>query len=225
MVSIDEINITQLDALAGRGQGEFDDDVDEDDEEEQDEFDKSGEKLRLETEAGATQDSTYTPEIEASPSTVGSKGTRKWDDLHPISSGPRIDQELLKLSKIAAEKGLIKPKGKTSLQEWNEQQEATRHWKAQLKGGRRTTSNGPTSSRSTSSGATSSRSTSSGATSTHDARGREKKRLLLEKTIDEDPRPLESLKSNETVDLTGEKGNSPTHVFGSPSIEATFAEL
>ena len=76
-----------------------------------------------------------------------------------------------------------------------------------------------------SSGATSSRSTSSGATSTHDARGREKKRLLLEKTIDEDPRPLESLKSNETVDLTGEKGNSPTHVFGSPSIEATFAEL
>jgi len=347
MVCIDEINLTQLDALAGRGQGEFDDDVDENDEEEQDEFDKSGEKLRLETEAGATQDSTYTPEIEASPSTVGSKGTdglcsddidvikrgripsakavaqaaqnklkeanpkpmfkrpisvrpagsltfdstkppdpkdfmkifprpdfnifrvdqlkmcmaenkmvvgkssrkadmvekcaRKWDDLHPISSGPRIDQELLKLSKIAAEEGLIKPKGnKTGLQEWNEQQEATRHWKAQLKGGRRTTSDGPTSSRSTSSGATSSGSTtsgatssrstssgaiSSGATSTHDARGREKKRLLLEKTIDEEPRPLESPKTKETVDLTGEKGSSPSNVFGSPSIEATFAEL
>ncbi len=72
MVSIDEVPITQLEAMA-HGRGQFEDDVGEyEDEEEEVAADHSAEKLRLETEANATQDSNYTPEGDPTPSTVGS---------------------------------------------------------------------------------------------------------------------------------------------------------
>jgi hypothetical protein len=72
MVSIDEVPITQLEAMA-HVRGQFEDDVGEYvDEEEEVAADHSAEKLRLETEANATQDSNYTPEGDPTPSTVGS---------------------------------------------------------------------------------------------------------------------------------------------------------
>jgi hypothetical protein len=75
MVSIDEVPITQLEAMAHVG-GQFEDDVGEYvDEEKEVEADNSAEKLRLETEANATQDSNYTPEVEVTHGTIASNGT------------------------------------------------------------------------------------------------------------------------------------------------------
>jgi len=71
MVSIDEVPITQLEAMVNV-RGQFDDDVGElEDEEEEVAADHSAEKLQQETEANATQDSNYTPEGDPTPSTVG----------------------------------------------------------------------------------------------------------------------------------------------------------
>ena len=70
MVSIDDVPITQLEEM-DHVRGRFEDDVGEVvDEEEEVAAENSAEKLRQETEANATQDSNYTPEVEVSPSTV-----------------------------------------------------------------------------------------------------------------------------------------------------------
>ena len=43
------------------------------------------------------------------------KCSKRCDDLHPISCGPKIDQETEKVTKNAVELGLVKPKGKSTV--------------------------------------------------------------------------------------------------------------